>query len=731
MRNLLMPIMWLAAVVFIVPVAYADHNRPGDSILQGVEYVDHRGTAAIKVNFTDEVEYVSVAPKRIASIYTIRFRFRSAKQQDDIRDERDSKSTFHPKEVLKPPVSPAIPLGNVMFTEDSLGPKLLLSFGKYVRIQVLPGPGANALTIKLPDIAAGVERSIPPAKKKPKAKRQPAEKPKEKAVAPSEAVTESTPKKLMRLGREALTAGENNRAIQIFTNLLSIEEHDLSQDALENLGIARERNDQVAHAKSIYTQYLEKYPKGEGTDRVRQRLADLIAHQLKPRKKLKQADESGTAGSYTSQTFGSFSQYYYFSRNDIAETDQHMEQSLLISQLSTSWRIRTANWDIRNYVYGNHDYDFLDDESGDFVLNHLYADIKNSTAGLYIKFGRQSGSSGGLLGRFDGMLVGYDLFKQTRLNMVGGFPVEYQAKTSVTRNKPFWGLNFEFADLVRNLDLAPYYIKQQVDGITDREAAGFEIRYFHPTAGNFFNLVDYDMYFDALNILLMRGQYNLSDKGNVNFNLDHRRSPLLQSSTATQSSVSVTTVEQLLRTLNEEEIRDLALELSGESTAATLGMSYQASDHVQFNADYTWSEQSNNNADEVQQTIVETKDKQNYVSTQFIYNRLLSDRDTYVLGLRWSDTSSYNNYLLSLAARLPVASWRWDFTYRIDMREDVDGDKLVRNRPTIKLDYRLGKRMELQGQLGFEAWRYSGGQDGVTNPDYNRVTANIGYHWNF
>ncbi len=761
-------LLLLCAAGAAVSVAVADHRPPGEPILQGVEYADHKDTAAIQIMFTDEVEYVSVAPRRIASIYTIRFKFRqSSAGKPDAKSSSNKppkgESAFHPKEVLKPPVSPAIPLGNVVFTEDSLGPKLLLSFSKYVRIEVLPGPGANALTIKLPEIAAGVERSLPKSKRKREAPLPlvapavapivaPPVAPKDaptvepavvpKSDLPTKQVTESEADKLMRLGKDALTRGENDKAIQIFTKLMGFEGSEQQRDALEFLGVARERNDQVAHAKSIYSQYIKQYPKGESTDRVRQRLADLISHQMKPKKKLKQADESTLVKSYTSQTFGSLSQYYYYGSNDIKGTNKHLDQSLLISQLSTSWRVRTTNYDIRNFLYGNHDYDFLDDENGDFILSQFYSDIKNSKAGFYAKLGRQSGSSGGVLGRFDGVLLGYDLLRQMRVNVVWGYPVEFQNKSSISTDKPFWGLNFEFSDVITNLDLAPYYIHQDVNGITDREAAGYELRYFHASKGNFFNLVDYDIYFKALNILLLRGQYNITDRSNVNFNFDYRRTPLLQSSTATQSgAANGATVEDLLQTLNAEEIRDLALKWTGESTATTLGVSHQASERVQFNADLTQSEQTSKTLNVDQITVDDSKDKQHYVSTQMIFNRLLNDRDTYVFGLRWSDTANYDNYLLSVAVRLPVQAWRWDLTYRIDTREEKDGPTLTRNRPTVKLDYKVGKDMELQFQVGMEMWRYAKGNTksdptatsppDVSDENHNRYNANVGYHWNF
>ena len=49
-----------------------------------------------------------------------------------------------------------------------------------------------------------------------------------------------------------------------------------SKEAQEYLGLARERNGQLAHAKAEYRIYLAKYPEGEDAQRVRQRLDALV-----------------------------------------------------------------------------------------------------------------------------------------------------------------------------------------------------------------------------------------------------------------------------------------------------------------------------------------------------------------------------------------------------------------------------------------------------------------------
>lgn len=686
-------LMVLSLLLLIAAPAYA-----ASRILEGMNYTQHKGSPAIRINLGEGIEFRSHSPKKAAKIHTIRFRFR----------DRDLEDEFHPNESLMAPVSKKIPLTLMVFSQDGLGPRLVASFDQPVKLDVIMGPGSNAITLKLSGIPKKGKAETPKSKTKP------------------EKTTSSD--KLFQMGKKALKEGKPKRAIQLFTKLRGIKNHPKQRDALEMLGVARERNDQHAHAKSLYREYLHLYPEGESSDRVRQRLADLISHQVSPKKKLKAGKKSRGKNASFSRTFGSLSQYYYFAENDIPNID-NVEQSLLLTHLSYSWHVRNAGFDIRNFFYANHEHDFIRDVDDEMEINSMYSDIKHSQAGFYSKIGRQSSSSAGVLGRFDGLLLGYDMFKQSRLNLVAGYPVEYSDKDTVATHRPFWNSSIEFTDIVPNLDWSPYYVHQQVDGITDRQAAGYELRFFSPRKGNFFNMVDYDLNFTQLNIFLLRGQYHLSESNAINLNLDHRKSPLLHTSNATIGETENDTVEKLLQNLTEEEIMDLANDRTGEATAVTLGGAHNPGETLQINADVTHARQTFNTVSSVDGTLTEEEDSQDYYSLHMIFNRLLNHNDTFVLGLRYSDTSTYTNTLVSLAARIPFErTWRLDIRYRHDIRDSDNGAFLARKRPLIKVDYRPSRDMTIQLELSAEWWAYSGTSN---NEDYQRTLANLGYRWNF
>ena len=97
------------------------------------------------------------------------------------------------------------------------------------------------------------------------------------SVAQAAGLTTEQLAELMDQGRQALLTSANDRAVQIYTKVLREPENEYSRQAQEYLGLARERNDQRAHAVAEYRRYLMLYPDGADAARVRQRLTGLTS----------------------------------------------------------------------------------------------------------------------------------------------------------------------------------------------------------------------------------------------------------------------------------------------------------------------------------------------------------------------------------------------------------------------------------------------------------------------
>jgi hypothetical protein len=332
-----------------------------------------------------------------------------------------------------------------------------------------------------------------------------------------------------------------------------------------------------------------------------------------------------------------------------------------------------------------------------------------------------------MLGRFDGMLLGYDTSSHTRVNLFGGYPVDISDKTRIQTEKPFYGINVELHDYWQNWSIAPYYLIQNVDSITNREEIGTDIRYFSSRA-NFFSTVDYDTLFDELNIFMFRGQVNLLSSTTLLATVDYRKNPLLEASNALIGDPVNFTIDDLLTTLTPDEIYQRALDRTGDSSTYSIGFAHNISSDVQINANATYSKQNFKIIDPVGPTT-DAVDDQIYYFAQLMVNRVFNDRDTVFFNLRHTDTSIYGENFFSISHRYP-------FTLRyilqaqlyLSERDNESGETLTRIRPALKMDIRTGYAVQYLFDISYEWWKYGGT---TINNDYARLYVNFGYQWSF
>jgi tetratricopeptide (TPR) repeat protein len=114
---------------------------------------------------------------------------------------------------------------------------------------------------------------------------------------------------LLDKSRAALARGDNNVAIATLDQLLRLPPNRYSQDAQELIGLSRQRAGETVAARKEYELYLRLYPTGEGSDRVRQRIAALeVSTTTTPPPELKAVKPRMET---QSTIVGNLSQYYY------------------------------------------------------------------------------------------------------------------------------------------------------------------------------------------------------------------------------------------------------------------------------------------------------------------------------------------------------------------------------------------------------------------------------------
>lgn len=503
---------------------------------------------------------------------------------------------------------------------------------------------------------------------------------------------------LMEQARQAMVRKDYSRAVRLYTKVLRYPDHPYRRAAQEFLGLARERKGQFAHAKAEYERYLQQYPDGEGTERVRQRLLGLTTAraQSTPELRAPRPDQRQTQW----DTFGSFSQFYQRDTSVIEPEGSTVDRSALSTDLDYSARRRGDDYDLRARFSGGYEHDFLDDGPGSETrVSSAYLDAATADRRLALSVGRRSRSTGGVLGRFDGALFSYQWTPTTRLNLVTGLPVD-SSSDGVHTERLFYGASVDLGTYANAWDFVVFFIEQTIDDVTDRRAVGGEVRYFAP-GRSLLGLLDYDISYDVLNTLLVIGNWTLPDRTTINTVIDVRKSPLLTTRNALQGQM-VTTVDELQDVYTDDEIRQLAEDRTIDSRSFTLGVSRPVSEKLQASADLTVTNLGDAPASGGVPAIPGTGDDY-FLNLQLIGSSLLKPGDIAIVGLRYADTSTARTTSLSLNTRYPVTSgWRVNPRLRVDYRRNDDGSTQWILAPSLRTDYRWKKRYRFELELGAE-----------------------------
>lgn len=745
MKRIVYLIVYFVLVLqMITPVQAAPWE-----VLSDISYMRKGGVDAVRIDFALPVLYVSHLPVKHGKTLTINIRFSQSANIDTSDGEK--KPTTEPSapdnsqeqidiselpllQTMNAPESMLIPLQHVTYMLENNQPKLVVEFSEDVNFSVSQVMGINSLIIFLPTTAKpdAVDPEIQPIEQ-------------EIVEVQKSATTEDEEKikQMLDEGRTALKRGDNKKAIQIFTKLLSMSDHAYLPASLEFLGVARERNNQAAQAKAMYEQYLKQYPKGDGAIRVNQRLADLISSRSQPKKKLKETDTTKEEKKpYTYELYGSFAQYMDYSATATEDLPRETDSAILSNQLLLNQRYRTKTLDVRNYFFANYDVDTVNGESDGIEIGQLNSKINFKNLGLNMTVGRQSASTAGILGKFDGVSVGYQVMEKIRVNGTYGYPYSYIDKQHVQTSKPFYGASVEFNEIWEGWDISPYMFRQTADGVVDRTAVGTEVRYFKNEV-SVFGLLDYDIYFGDLNIFMVNGTYNFKERTAMTFNFDHRKSPTLESSNALLQLSADAKLDQLSSTygLSDEEIKSKTKDRTGSSSSISIGLSHEYSDKLSVASDISYyrytsatinvTQTSPTDLDVLNTPSTKDQDKQWDYSAQVVRRAWFIDRDTSIGYIRFSNADDYNEVTYSAAYRRPFGTqWRTNLQVQVRDRNNTNSDDLVKIIPSLKVDNRVGKDVQLYLETSIEIWRFKG-NDPTGAPDAKSYNVYFGYNWNF
>ncbi len=514
---------------------------------------------------------------------------------------------------------------------------------------------------------------------------------------------------LLQEANQEVIRGNLDRAIQIYTKIVETAKGDDRKSALELLGFVRERKGQLAHAKAEYERYLKEYPNGPDSDRVRQRLLGIVTAGKDPKKPLQEI----TTGKKTEKpapnpwkSFGSFSQFYSYDQTTLDGGEKQVNRSDLSSDLDYSTQWKNDDFSLKGRFSGNYLNNFMKDEKDKGRISNLSFEAKDLKRNLSGKFGRQSRTTGGVLGRFDGVHLAGGINPQLILNGVYGYPVE-TTSTSLDTDKRFYGISLDMGTLWNGWDFSAFAINQENHGLTDRRAVGAETRYFDSEKG-FFNLIDYDIYFQKLGIFLLNGQWKIQKVTTLNFVFDYRQSPLLTLNNAILGQ-GVGSLDELFNRYSVRELKALAMDRTAASKSVTMGATHEFSEDLMLSGDLTLSDlegtPGSGGVDPEHGSGLEL-----YLPIQLIHNHVFVENDSFSEGVRFVDRADSDTYTFSVDARFPYEkNLRFIPKCRFDYR---DSKKVEQQRYTIKpifrVDYHVAKWGMIETEIGMEWLREKG-----------------------
>lgn len=514
-------------------------------------------------------------------------------------------------------------------------------------------------------------------------------------------LSEETSTRLMEQARLAMIGKQYKKAIMLYTKVAESGAGKYAEEAQEYLGLARERNGQLAHAQAEYRTFLKKYPKSQYYARVKQRLAGLVTAYDEPQKLDMQKQKNPVKKQPTWDFFGILLQYYDRDVIDTQDFGKIIANSSLSTILNYSGRLYNSDYKVRTNLSAVHIYDVEHSTTDDERLTTLYADVITPSRNTEARLGRQKGRSLGVIGRFDGFDVGQRISPRYKLKLIAGYPVELSKTVENRTDKYFYSVGLEMGPLYKHWDASIFSLEQKADGLVDRQEVGGELRY-RTENESLFTLFDYSLAFNTTNYITAVYNRRFEDKSTLDVIADYRKSPFLTTTNALQGQVGLSTLADLLDTMNESQIEQLSQDRTSLYKSVTVLHTRPWNDRIELNADFSISNLSGTAASGGVEATQGTGNEYS-LSGGMIGNNLFTDNDVNIANLRLSKLYNSDVMVLYMTSRIRFSGqWRVGPRLRYEDRSYDDGRQVNKIKPSVRVDYRRNRDWQFEMEVGQE-----------------------------
>ncbi len=755
-----------------------------DNLLSTVQVSGSKTCAQVEINLNRLASVVGVSPSGAGANVDLRL----TPLATTIPDPNDTEPQ---REAASVSPGNAAGLQGVSYDPSNIsGPVIHVSFGKKVSFRLQRDTDNRHIVLKVsPFGQAGCAASS--QKSGDETPATPDDQQKSDLSLSEQAAASGSAEAALVEGKKQLNAGEFPHATAYFTKAVATGTGRVKQDAQEMLGLSRERAGQLAFARAEYQTYLKLYPSGEDAARVKDRLAGVVAAMddaanskfdlNKSTKEDKSLPLHGTNDQLVSQggkadlstpnltvigpqpgspalqttangmrsTFkdqqsdpnawhweksGSVAQYYYRDDNFAPAVpggpmDQHTAyQNEILSSVDLFARGENQRYAVESRLS-------LYDEQGfgqqanvsNLNVSTAYVDARFKDYAIETRLGRQSKSTGGVFGRFDGGLVSWDISKSWKLQAVAGSPAFSRSSSPFADGRYFYGTSLDYTFPDKSLSATIYAIEQNVENIVDRRAIGADVRY-NNKHGSIYGAADYDIFYGELNNGYVSGTWLPRDGTTVYATVDYRKSPFLLTSNAMMGQ-NFTTLGALVDAFGLDNAEQLAVDRTASSESATFGVSQELNKKWQVAVDGTVAYYSGTPASG---GVAEVPDPglEYYGSIQFNGTGIIDPLDSMSFGLRYSHSESAAMYMADASVRYPInENLKLGPRFRASLRDSLTSDQVQwLAMPSLGIRYHVAKNWNVEAEAGAR-WQDTISA-GVASQSLD-LLATLGYRFDF
>ena len=628
-RRIIYPSIGRLLALLVLVLTLIGQAAGADRFLERVSSETRDGRLVVTVHFTQRLEYLSHSPTDFGA--SLEIRLRSPGRALDLPGLEAVAGLLQLTPGQLPQIRRIAAQGDV-----EVNPSVSIQFDRARRFDVRAGRTLRQIDIALEQTAEPLQGDeLLPAMAA--------------QVPEGDSVAERDLANLFREARLALSAGQYQRTTAIYDKIIASGIEPYVREAIIALGVVRAERGQVAQARAQFERYLEDYPDGPETRRVTRLLESLLAGDGTITQDAVTGADAEAAPAW--QVFGSFDQFYLHDEGKLDGRSSKTYRSSLLSTANLNFQGRSGGVDVGGRFLGRYDYSFLSDGRSPTSVSYAYIDLSDTEDRHRGRIGRQRLTGSGVLGYFDGLQYQFNFNDHQAVRYVHGSPMR-STRDGIDTDRRFNGLAYDVNSVDDRWFLSVYGIYQTFDGEIDRRGLGAEGRYQGDRL-TAYSLLDYDTYFDELNLFYLFGNWRVRDGTVASLTLDHRRSPGLALSNALYS-FGLEGFGELDPALSNDDVKELANDRSLIYRSLYSSVTQQLDEHWQLSLDggvYSLRDDS----DAGSSLYGGNADSDGwYLYGQFSGNSLIRRGDLFSAAFRYTDDERVDITSLQLRTRIPI-----------------------------------------------------------------------------